>query len=207
MMRPDLTDGVAAYRNFLEGGGKPWRYKYERYVMSDASGQETLRSAILDFQWAALELWEDNGKPVQFPVTGPAIPCGSMASEQPYLSAVFPYPATENWQKAIGAHKIWLAGEVKAWPGTPTVFEAVMTLNAEDRYNFNPGMQDMATGIEDEDNGKFERTGLAHQFTSYSSLQRYLRWTGLDLGVELSSRPHTTRLRQPQNNRRLRNRI
>jgi hypothetical protein len=96
---------------------------------------------------------------------------------------------------------------VKAWPGTPTIFEAVMNLNAEDRYNFNPGMKDLTTGIEDDENGKFERTGLGHQFTSYSSIQRYLRWTGLDLGVELSSRPHTTRLRQPQNNRRLRNRI
>lgn len=82
-----------------------------------------------------------------------------------------------------------------------------MTLNAEDRYNFNPGMKDLSTGIDDNENGKFERTGLGHQFVSYSSLQRYLRWTGLDLGVELSARPHTTRLRQPSNSRRMRNRI
>jgi hypothetical protein len=206
-LRPDLTDALAAYRHFLEGKGKPRNFSYERYTMSDASGQETLRNAILDFQNAALDLWEANGKPYQFPVTGPAIPCGANPKAFPYLSRFFPYPATENWQKAIGAHTIWLSGEVKAWPGSTTVFEAVMILHAEDRYNFNPGDADIATGIEDSENGKFERTGLAHQYDNLATLQRYLKWTGLDLGVELSSRPHTTRLRQPANNRRVQNRL
>lgn len=206
-LRPDLTDALSAYRHFLEGKGKPFVFSYERYVMNDSSGQETLRSAILDFQFAALEIWEDNGEPRQFPVTGPAIPCGADAKHKPYLARFFPYPATENWQKAIGAHVIWLSGEVKAWPGSPTTFEAIFTLNAEDRYNFNPGAADIATGIEDSENGKFERTGLAHQYTNFSTLQRYLKWDGLDLGVALSSRPNTTRLRQPSNNRRARNRL
>jgi hypothetical protein len=206
-LRSDLSDALAAYRHFLEGKGKPCSYKYERYVMSDQAGQETLRNAILDFQYAVLELWEGNGEPYQFPVTGPAIPCGANPEKKPYLARFFPYPTTENWQKAIGAHTIWLSGEVKAWPGTPTIFEAIMVLHAEDRYNFNPGDADIATGIEDSENGRFERTGLAHQYTSYASLQRYLKWTGFDLGVELSVRPNTTRIRQPANNRRLRNRV
>jgi hypothetical protein len=204
-LRPDLTDSLGAYRHFLEGGGKPRNFSYERYVMADRSGQETLRNAILDFQYAVIELWETSGKPHQFPITGPAIPCGADASVFRYLSRFFPYPETENWQKAIGAHAIWLSGEVKAWPGSPTVFEAIMILHAEDRYNFNPGDADLATGIQDSENGRFERTGLAHQYENHATLQRYLKWTGLDLGVELSSRPNTTRLRQPANNRRLRN--
>jgi len=41
-LRPDLTDGVAASRHFLEGNSKPRVFSYERYVMSDASGQATL---------------------------------------------------------------------------------------------------------------------------------------------------------------------
>ena len=82
-----------------------------------------------------------------------------------------------------------------------------MTLQAEDRLNFNPGDADLATGIEDSANGKFERTGLARQYDNRSTLERYLQWTGIDLGVKLSVRPHTTRLRQPSNNRRVRNRL
>jgi hypothetical protein len=79
--------------------------------------------------------------------------------------------------------------------------------NAEDRYNFNPGAQDMATGIPDSDNGVFELTGLGKQFDSYASLRRILPWKGFYLGVGLSATPHTTRLRQPQDNRRVRNRV
>jgi len=122
-----------------------------------------------------------------------------------------PYPATENWQKAIGAHTIWLSGRVQAFPpviqGNDTIFKATMTLHAEDRYNFNPGAADIATGMPDSDNGRFEVTGLAHQYDNFSTLTRLLEWHGFDLGVSLAARPHTTRLRQACDNRRMRNRL
>lgn len=129
----------------------------------------------------------------------------------PYIVDHFPYPATENWQKTLGSHFIWLSGEIKVYAPAlasgPTTFEAVMTLHAEDRYNFNPDNIDIATGIADKENGRFEQIGWGHQFDHLSTLQRYLRWTGFSLGVGLCVRPNTTRVRQPTDNRRLRNRL
>jgi len=210
-LRPDLVDALAAYRHFLDGGGKPRVFSYERYVMSDESGRITLSNAILDFQDAAQRLFLKNPDLHQFQISGPAIPCGADEKIFKYISDHFPYPATENWQKTIGSHFIWLSGEIKAYTpqraSGPTSFEAIMILHVEDRYNFNPDDEDIATGISDNENGRFEQIGWAHQFDHLSTLQRYLRWDGFSLGVGLSVRPHTTRIRQPNDHRRLRNRL
>jgi hypothetical protein len=102
-------------------------------------------------------------------MTGGQISCGS--------SSLFPYPATENWQKAIGGHIIWLSGEVKVTDKSGEIwFYLSMKVHAEDRYNFNPGQKDIATGIPDSDNGIFEITGLGKQFTQKSTLSRVIRW-------------------------------
>jgi hypothetical protein len=208
--RPDLSDALAAYRHFLEGRGKKRLINYERYIAGDTSGRITLRNAILEFQYAAVELALDHPDLRSFQLTGPAIPCGEKAIYFPHLAGRFPYPATENWQKAIGSHKIWLSGLVEVGKdgasGLPQVFRATMILHAEDRYNFNPGDADIATGIPDSANGRFEMTGLGHQYENYGTIQRMLSWRGMELGVSLSARPDTTSLRQPSDNRRLRNR-
>ncbi len=60
--------------------------------------------------------------------------------------------------------------------GGETWFVVDMVLHAEDRYNFNPGAQDIATGIPDSDNGVFEITGLAKQYTQTAELQRRIEW-------------------------------
>ena len=210
-LRPDLTDALAAYRHFLDGKGLPRAFSYERYVMSDRSGQATLGNAILDFQDAAQRLFLANTDRRQFPITGPAIPCGSDAEDLPYIVDHFPYPSTENWQKTIGAHVIWLSGEVRVYAPAlasgPTTFEGAMILHADDRYNFNPGDNDVATDIPDSENGRFEQIGWAHQFDHFSTLQRHLKWDGFSLGVTLAVRPNTVRIRQPSDNRRLRNRL
>jgi hypothetical protein len=210
-LRPDLSDALAAYRHFLDGNGSPRVFLYDRYVSGDRSGQITLRNAIIEFQQAAVGLWRIGKKPSTLQITGPGIPCGSDPSRFPYLAAHFPYPETENWQKAIGSHTIWLSGRITVseslHTSPPLLFNAVMTLHAEDRYNFNPGANDIVTGISDSDNGRFEMTGLAHQYDHFSTLMRNLQWRGEEMGVELSARPNTARLRQPSDNRRARNRI
>jgi len=205
-IRPDLTDALAAYRHFLEGNGQARIFLYDRYIMNDNSGKLTLRNAILDIQQGAVDLWHNNKKPTTFELTGSVISCGS--------SPQFPYPDTENWQKAIGGHLIWLSGKVTVTGGkhTPPNFKMVMTLHAEDRYNFNPflivyGQQDIATGIPDSDNGRFEITGLGHQYDHFSTTVRVITWRGAAPGVTSSDNPNTDRKRQPDNNRRLRNRI
>ncbi len=104
VLRPDLVDATAAYRHFLDGGGRRREFSYERYVRADTSGRTTLRNAVLSIQWGTLELWRAYHR-TSFSLTGSAISCGS--------DNMFPYPATENWQKAIGGHVIWLSGVVR----------------------------------------------------------------------------------------------
>ena len=92
-------------------------------------------------------------------------------------------------------------------------FKLIMTLHAEDRYNFDPGKADIATAIPDSANGVFEITGLGHQYDHFSTLVRVLIWDGTSLGVIsstgtlFSSKLKVNRDRQPQDNRRLRNKI
>ena len=57
-----------------------------------------------------------------------------------------------------------------------TWFTLDMTLHAEDRYNFNPGQKDIATGIPDSDNGIFEITGLGNQFDQTAESRRIIKW-------------------------------
>jgi hypothetical protein len=209
-LRPDLTDGVAAYRRYLDGEGKPRQFSYERYVSNDNSGRTTLRNVILEAQDAAMKLWKANKEPSKFSFTGPPIPCGSSDPKLPNVRKQFPYPATENWQKAIRAHSIWLSGDVsvKTFPGTtlPPEFRMNMVLHAEVQYNFNPGKADIATGIPDSDNGRFV-VGWAHGYRHTSTLERSFSWKGSNLGVASMDSRIRLRSRQPQNNRAIANRL
>lgn len=59
---------------------------------------------------------------------------------------------------------------------TEIVFYAVMTINAEDRYNFNCNQKDMDNGIDDGSNGRLEITGLGKQFMQFGKVTRSLTW-------------------------------
>jgi len=200
----DIPDGLAAYRHFLFGKGAGRVFSYERYVANDPSGSLTLSNATKDAQQGAelLYIQKLSGQTqVHFQMSGSAISAGSK-------NAAFPYPRTENWQKAIGAHVIWISAEVDVviQNNTPQ-FTMLMTLHAEDRFNFNPGAKDINTGIPDSANGIFEVTGLAHQYMNYSTLQRTVKWTGWITGNLSTRRSDTGRDRQPSDNRRIRNRL
>lgn len=168
-LRPDLKEGCEGYRHFLEGGGMPYVFSYENYVFNDQSGQTTLANAMLDIQDGAEIVWEADRSLTSFSITGGPISCGG--------NDLFPYPTTENWQKAIGGHIIWLSGSVTVThKGGQDWLKLDMVLHAEDRYNFNPGQHDIATGVPDSDNGIFEITGLGKQFTQTSELKRTIEW-------------------------------
>lgn len=214
--RPDLADGLAAYRHFLDGEGEDRTFNYDRFVEGDDAGQQVLDNAIGDGQRAAALIYQRmleldpslKGKPVSFDMTSGAIQVGANPNEYKYADR-YPYPTTENWQKAIGAHPIWTSAKVTVNPGEPPDYSMKFTLHAEDRYNFNPGAADIATGAPDADNGRFEITGLAHQYTNYSTLDRDVTWKGD------GAQPHDSavdgapddRQRRPSDNRRARNRI
>lgn len=197
-LRPDLADGTAAYRHFLDGGGADRTINYERYLLNDASGQTTLANVIAYTQRHAQTLCPENGS-VQ--ITSQAFTVGQSS----YFS--MPYPDTENWQKAIGGHNIWVSANVRcATSGKSKTYSMDMTIHMEDRYNFNPGQADIATGIPDSDNGIFEVTGLAKQYMNRGTVRRSVSWTGAVAAPSVTD-DDDSRNRRPGDNRRLRNRI
>ncbi len=208
LIRGDMTDANAAYRHFLEGDGADRTVPFERYLREDASGVRTLDSATKDTQRGAQEqyaklLAKDPAladETVTFEMTGTAISAGD--------TAAYPYPDTENWQKTIGGFSLWTSADVTV---TPTEngpkYELQMTLHAEDRYNFDPSKKDVASGIKDEENGRFEQTGLAQQYTNRGEASRRIEWTGdADTAVATSSH-YTARERPAQDDRRALNRM
>lgn len=213
-----MPDALAAYRHFMAGSGLPRRILYERYVRNDENGRLTLQNQIAEAMNAALTLYLASGR-IQdevFDFTGSALFGGS--DRMP----AFPYPATENWQKALGAYAFWISGTVGAvvTPGTGpgparldnVQFELTLTVHVEDMYNFNvDGAVDIATGIPDGANGRFEVTGLARQYLNYDEISRTVSWTGgatdafsPSLGDRID---RLRRQRGPQDARRARDRV
>lgn len=180
-----LEDGIEAYRHFLEGNGADRTFSYEEFVEEDESGQTVLNNAIADTQRGAEALYnlmvaEDPslaGQIVTFDVTSGVITVGS--------GEEYPYPDSENWQKAIGGHSIWNSATVTVTPsedGGEPQFSMDYTLHAEDRYNFNPNQEDIATGQPDAIRGEqLEKTGLAEQYMQYATLEREVTWTQGDI--------------------------
>ena len=86
--------------------------------------------------------------------TPKAIPVGEKSEK-------YPYPVTENWQKTIGAHVVWVEAHVQITidAANRRQFVVDMTLHGEDEYNFNPGGKDIKTGIPDSDNGRLRANG------------------------------------------------
>lgn len=197
LLRPDLVDGTSAYRHFLTGGGATRTIDYQRFIDGDSSGATILSSAMADAKDAAVRKHDSMiaGKPpsagsTSFKMRTDPIGVGN--------DGRYPYPATENWQKAIGAHLIWLEMDVKVdttevvahppgvAPGSSPVctpggdsaityqrtFTVDMTLHMEDMYNFNPGAADIVTGAPDADNGRFEETGLGNEYLNVATLKR-----------------------------------
>jgi WXG100 family type VII secretion target len=197
-MMPQLADANAAYRHFLDGNGADRQFDYERYIADDPSGQVALQNIVADAQEHAETLGQGRN---QFSMTSDIYPVGSNDPR-------YPYPQTENWQKAIGYHPVWTSANVQvSGSGADATYTMTLTLHVEDRYNFNPGAQDIATGIPDSDNGVFEVTGLAHQYTNYSEVTRVVTWKAGNAADAQVVDTDTSRNRRPADNRRIRNQI
>lgn len=162
-----LIDATKMYRHFLFGGGSDVHYDYNKYLDNDASGKKSKINIIKDFKENAEIIGLDR---TSFSVTSEAYALGS--------SNTFPYPTTENWQKAIGGHSVWVSGDVEININNngKVTYHAKVTFHAEDMYNFNPGAKDIKTGTPDDANGRFETSGLAHQFMTYGTATFQLEW-------------------------------
>ena len=183
-------------------------------MASDRSGQTTLRNALLEAQYIAIESWNIDHWTKCFSFTGPAIRCDQKPTDAPYNSTHFPYPATENWQKAIGAHDIWLSATVQVQANHRNEnpqFIMDFTLYAEDQYNFNSESTDIATGALDDDNGRFVVVGFAKGYRHNAiPLRRSIKWTGMELGIEsmgITNPNINQRQHMPNNNRPIWNKL
>ncbi|GAB4190818.1 MAG: hypothetical protein OHK0022_03960 [Roseiflexaceae bacterium] len=179
-LRPDLIDGTAAYRHFLFGNGRQRTIAYDRFLANDESGGQVLISAITDTRNAVRQRHD-----AILRSSGSNPPASSTIDVRTDPISVgngsrYPYPATENWQKAIGAHQIWIEAHftvtVDATAGTRR-FQGTMTIHFEDMYNFNPGAADIATGTPDSANGRFEITGLGQEYLNTGRATRRINVT------------------------------
>lgn len=167
LLRPDLPDATRMYEHYLNGSGTPLTVDYERYLKEDPAGQDEHLGIISDAREGARKMddaWmadHQGQEPTdhEFDMTSEPVDVGQ--------SALYHYPQTENWQKTIGAHKIYVSAHVRVTvdkAADKRHFEIDLTVHMEDRYNFNPGGKDMKTKIPDSDNGRFQVTGLAKEF-------------------------------------------
>jgi hypothetical protein len=163
----DLSDANEAYRHFLFGNGADRIIDYEKYLKSDPSAVGLIRDLSIDFKKHAEIIGEDR---IKFSLTSDVFTVGHRG--------ISPYPTTANWQKTLGAHFLWVSADIavssdstgKIW------YDADVIIHVEDRYNFNPGGTDVATGIPDSENGMFEISGLAHQYTNFATVTRKFLW-------------------------------
>lgn len=162
-----LPDATAAYRHFLEGKGKPYKVDYEKYLREDPAAYELKIKLRKDFQQHIEIIGKDRTK---FSVTSDSYAIGPEGFAQS--------PGSENWQKTIGAHFIWVSADVtvSANESAEIVYRASVTIHMEDMYNFNPGKKDEKTGIADKENGRFELTGLGHQFITQGTAKLEYVW-------------------------------
>lgn len=158
LKRDDLKDGLAAYEHYMEGSGTDFEVDYERAYKEDDMIRNSVDSAVMDAQLEAERLYKESGRR-EFQMTG--APTGGDSS-------------TENWQKTIGSHTIWGSADVKVEGDQATM---KITVHAEDRYNFNRGAADIATGKPDDENGRFETLGWARSYNTHGALTRTVTWT------------------------------
>lgn len=179
-----LPDGTKAYRHFLEGKGKDRTFDLEGYYANDEAGKKAEKNAIIMSQKMAEKLC---GNKTDCQMTSDAIPVGSG-------DPAFPYPATENWQKAIGAHEMWTSANVKVQKKKgKKVYTMELTIHVEDLYNFNPGAKDIKSGSPDEENGRFEETGLGHEYYNRGKVTRLVTWTEGDIKNTKSVEPESSK--------------
>lgn len=158
VVRQDLDDALAAYWHYWDNNGKHFTFDYEEAYREDHRVKLTVDAEIGRAQ-AGAESLINSGR-TSFSMTGGA------------NNADF-YPETENWQKAIGGHKVWSSAEVTVKGNTATM---TVVVHGEDYYNFNRGQSDIASGAQDDENGRFTEIGWAKPFEQSGTVTKTMTW-------------------------------
>jgi RHS repeat-associated protein len=156
-----LPDGTRAYRHYRDNTGTDLWVEYSRFYQDPGEkiGRTRIDAEILDAKLDSMVLRKKLKKD-RFDITGESVLVRS---------------STENWQKALGFHRIWGAGQVY-YDKEACMMHLHLTITMEDFYNFNKGDHDIATGLPDDINGRFEVFGWAKSFYSRGTLYTEWKW-------------------------------
>ena len=157
-----LSDAGDAYDHYMNGKGEDFEIDYKAAYNDDSNVRAGVDYYVNDLQHTVDNMIA-NGQQPPFSITGDLIS----------ITGDF-YPDTENWQKTIGAHNIWISADVSIDQNGNIVMDT--TVHEIDRYNFNRGQSDIASGTSDDVNGRFEELGWAHSFTTTGELDLNVTW-------------------------------
>ncbi|WP_374213917.1 RHS repeat domain-containing protein [Streptomyces sp. A3M-1-3] len=160
----DLEDAIPLYTHYRTGFGTPVEVDYEKALREEEGIAAEVAAEVARSQRWAEAIQKNSGKSA-FSITGNAV-------------SVKSYPQTENWQKAIGEHRIWGSASVKT---KGDQFTMRVVIHAMDRWDFNAGMSDIATGTADSVNGRFAELGWAKPFLTSGTATRTVTWTRGDI--------------------------
>lgn len=159
----ELEDATRAYARYRSGTGTDLEINYPKAYREDTNVRNGVDKEIAAAQRDAERRATTGG--ARFTMTGDAERLGD--------------PTTENWQKTIGKHYIWGHADVEACGDQFT-----MTINSheKDRYNFNRGAADIATGLPDNANGGFAILGWAKSFITNGKVVKKVTWKMGEVG-------------------------
>ncbi len=159
----DMPDAFEAYSHYREGNGEDLEIDYAKAYQEDANIQAAVDNYINETQ-AVVEQMIADGQTPPFSITSDLMPIGNNGD----------YPCTENWQKTVGAHHIWISADVTVDENGNISMDT--TVHEIDRYNFNAGMPDIASGTPDDVNGRFEQLGWAHSYNTTGEVSFDVQW-------------------------------
>jgi hypothetical protein len=167
-----LDDGTRTYSHYLYGDGEDLHFNYGEFINEDEHGKIAYNNIMREAQKNAEVIGEGRST---FSITSDVY---SIGIQGPGADPRFPYPASENWQKAIGSHAVWTSADVQITTNEigQKVYTMDVTYHAEDRYNFNPNMGDITTGLKDRENGRFEVLGWANPYMQYGDMTTTVTW-------------------------------
>lgn len=164
-----LPNGTSAYFHYLGNTGKDFTFNLSSYLNEDKSGKILLTNIT--------NIAKSNAEKV---LTGPGkVSYYSQGFSANGNSAEFPYPASEDWQKAIGAFNFYYKADLSSQSVKGGLkYTLNLTIYGEDKYNFNPGQYDIATGTSDNVNGRFEIVGWAKEYMQRGAAKvKTIEWT------------------------------
>ena len=151
------SDSYDFYGHFRENTGTPKTFDYEKAYRDDAAIRNYVNTDLNASLQAANE----------------AVMAGQTDVTLYSPKHSVPNPATENWQRTIGGHTMYTDTDVTVRGDTVT---ATVTVYARDKWNFNRGWHDGASGTPDDIHGRFEELGWGKSFESSGSVTRTYTW-------------------------------